>query len=412
MTDKANSPVDEGDALVEAVDDAVSNADRDPARDPEPTVLTEPFRDVAPDPDAARLPPEVPPMPRPAAPKPVRQQRSGWMGAVVGGVLAAGAGYAVAQFVPDGWPIADTSALEAQVATQATELAALQAELARVSELAATPQPVPDSGLADRIAALESATPVPAAPDLSADLTALAARLAALESQPASIGSGPAETGPSTAALAAIEADIAALKSQSTTIPADLATMVAETEQRLAAVQTQAEDLQAEAEAMVRTASRGAALGQLRAALDSGAPFAAALGQLGEAEIPTALSDSATTGVPSLTVLQAAFPDAARAALEASLRADMGSTWSDRVASYLRNQTGARSLTPRDGTDPDAILSRAEAALADGDLGIVLTELSALPPAGLAAMSEWQQMAGTRQSAVQAVARLSESLGE
>ncbi|MBV5276525.1 hypothetical protein JZU56_01410, partial [bacterium] len=66
---------------------------------------------------------------------------------------------------------------------------------------------------------------------------------------------------------------------------------------------------------------------------------------------------------PSAQALQASFPDSARTALEAALRANMGESWSERVGNFLRTQVGVRSLTPRDGPDPDAILSRAEAAL-------------------------------------------------
>lgn len=390
----ANDRPDESDALIQAVDDSLDDVPDVDLPEAEAQVVT-------PEPERTVLPPEVPPIARATPPA---RPRSGLAGAVLGGVLAAGAGFGLAQFVPDGWPIADTSALEAQIAAQTADLAALKSELARVSELAAAPQPMADAGLADRIAALETAAP---AQDTSAEIEALSARLAAIEAMPTGDG-----TGLSNAAVAALQADIAALKTQGSAVPTEIAGLVEATEARLTEVQAQADALKSQSEALALAASRRAALGQLRAALDTGAPFGAALTQLGDAEIPAVLSDNAVAGVPSLTALQASFPDAARAALEASLRADMGESWTERIGAYLRNQTGARSLTPREGTDPDAVLSRAEAALATGDLGATLSELSALPPAGLAAMSRWQLMAGARQSAVQAVASLSETLGE
>ena len=101
---------------------------------------------------------------------------------------------------------------------------------------------------------------------------------------------------------------------------------------------------------------------------------------------------AAETGVPSLATLQDSFAEAARAALEAALRADMGDSWTDRAMSFFRTQTGARSLTPREGSDPDAILSRAEAALAKGDLVTTLAELDSLPEVARTAMADWRSL--------------------
>ena len=89
----------------------------------------------------------------------------------------------------------------------------------------------------------------------------------------------------------------------------------------------------------------------------------------------------------------------------------MGESWTSRVSAFLRNQTGARSLTPREGNDPDAVLSRAEAALGAGDLATVLKELAALPPEGQTAMAAWQARCVTRQAAISAVQSLSASVG-
>jgi hypothetical protein len=111
-------------------------------------------------------------------------------------------------------------------------------------------------------------------------------------------------------------------------------------------------------------------------------------------------------GVPSLAALVDAFPPAARDALDASIRATMGEGALDRVSAFLRVQTGARSLEPRAGDDPDAVLSRAEAALRAGDLETTLAELTALPEAGQAAMADWIQAARTRFEAVEAARAL------
>jgi hypothetical protein len=116
--------------------------------------------------------------------------------------------------------------------------------------------------------------------------------------------------------------------------------------------------------------------------------------------------------VPSLQSLRSTYPDAARAALDAALRANPGDSWTERLSVFLRGQTGARSLTPREGTDPDAVLSRAEAALAAGTLDTALTELDTLPQAGKDAMSTWLTQATQRQQAIAAVTALSASVGQ
>ena len=103
---------------------------------------------------------------------------------------------------------------------------------------------------------------------------------------------------------------------------------------------------------------------------------------------------------------------AARAALDAALRADMGQSWADRATNFLRTQTGARSTTARAGTDPDAVLSRAEAALRAHDLATALTEIAALPAPALAEMAAWQALAETQLAGETAVAGLAAALGQ
>lgn len=333
------------------------------------------------------------PMPNPT-PAPAR--RGGLVGGVLGGLIAAGAGFGVAQYVPDGWPLADTSALTAQLADQAKQIDALKAQI-----------PAPDTALQDRVAALETA----AVPDLSpidARLAALEQRLTAIESMPMGDGASPSAMAAQDAAVKALQAEVQALKTAAT--PAAVQALTAKAEEQLQAAEASAAQIKSDAEALAKTAETRAALGRLQAALDSGAPYAAVLPSL--PDLPAILTDAAETGLPTLADLQDSFPAAARVALEAALRANMGESWSERVTSFLRTQTGARSLEPREGTDPDAILSRAEAALAAGDLPIALTELAALPAEAQAALADWHATAETRIAAAQAVADLAATIGE
>ncbi|MDZ4391722.1 hypothetical protein [Cypionkella sp.] len=307
----------------------------------------------------------------------VPARKSGWLGPILGGVIAAGAGFGLAQYVPGGWPLQDTSALQAALTAQQAETAGLKAQLA---ELSAKPAAAPDAGLTARLTALEGKAAPDIAP-LQQQLTAFEQRLSALEAAPIS------GNAPSAAALAAQKAAADAVLKQA---------------------EETAAQIKADAEATAKAAEARAALGRVQAALDSGAAYASALPALGD--VPAVLSDNAETGVPTLAALQDAFPVAARAALDAALRANMGESWSDRAANFLRTQTGARSLAPREGNDPDAILSRAEAALTGGDIATALTEIATLPPEAQTALADWQALAQKRQAAVAAVAGLAAAM--
>ncbi|MEY4982976.1 MAG: hypothetical protein RIR62_1242 [Pseudomonadota bacterium] len=353
-------------AVVEATDPAQGTVLAESA-------VAEPPRD-----DAPRAEP-------PAAPPRRRSGAGAFFGTVLGGALMFAAGFGLARFQPDLLPVAATGPdLQAALAAQGDEIAALKAALAN------PPVAAPDPALADRLAALEERVQT-----TPADLEA---RLAALESRPAATG------GADPAALEALRAEIAALKSGgAATVQAN--DLAAAAEARLAEVQAAAEALRAETEAATAATRRAAALTRVSAALESGAPFAAALADL-DGDVPPVLAGAAEAGLPTLGSLQESFPAAARQALDAAIHADMGASWTERVGNFLRVQTGARSLEPREGGDPDAILSRAEAAVATGDLTAALTEIAALPEAAQAAMSDWTAAAATRLQAAEAIAAL------
>ena len=315
----------------------------------------------------------------PQAPQRKRRGLAWVIWPLLGGALAAAAGYGVAQYVPNGWPMASVVTLQTQVAELSDQVQALQADLqkadARLASLETAPAPQSDAG---QIAALEL-------------------RLATLESKPMPAGTD-------SAALDQLRTEVAAIKTNgaavmSAQVQADLDAKVQATEAKLTAIEQSA---QAQAAATLTRA----ALGQIAAALDSGAPYPSAIAALAGADIAVVLTDNATAGLPSLQALQASFPDSARAALEAALRANMGESWSERVGNFLRTQVGVRSLTPRDGPDPDAILSRAEAALTAGDVAQALAEMATLPTPAQDALSAWRVRAQLRLDAQAALAAL------
>ncbi len=324
------------------------------------------------------------------------RRRGGFAGAVLGGLIAAGAGFGVAQYVPNGWPLADTSALSVQLAEQAKQIEALRALI-----------PSPDTSLQDRVLALES-LPVADLSPFDARLATLESRLTSIEAMPVGLGASPAAVAAQDGALKALQAEVQALKAAST--PANVQAITAKAEEQLKQAEASAAQIKVDAEALAKAAEARAALGRLQAALDSGAAYAAVLPDL--TALPAILTDNADTGLPTLATLQDGFPEAARAALEAALRANMGESWSERVTSFLRTQTGARSLEPRQGNDPDAILSRAEAALTQGDLPAALAEIATLPPEAQPAMADWRMLAERRLAAAKAVADLAATIGE
>lgn len=142
--------------------------------------------------------------------------------------------------------------------------------------------------------------------------------------------------------------------------------------------------------------------------LDAGQPYDGLVAELaaGGVTVPEALSAPAKDGVQSLDELRAAFTPAARAALADARSADKATG----LVAFLQRQTGARSVTPQEGDSPDAILSRAEAALAGGDVAAALTELDTLPDAAKAALADWEQTAQMRLAAVDAANALQSSV--
>lgn len=364
-------------AVVEATDPSLAEPPEPPRQDMTSEKITE--APVTP------APPPAPPRQSGAA--------GAFFGLVLGGVVAAGAGFGLARFMPDLLPMGSANDLSVTVAAQAEEIAALRAELVAL--------PPPDPQIEARLSALEAAP---------SDGATLDGRLAALEAEIADLRARPA-TGASSASpemlaeLAALKEQVAALGAGGS-VPADVIAAAEAAEARLKAADASATAMAEQAEAAAAAARRGAALDRIAAALDSGAPFASALPELGGADLPPVLVDNAAVGLPTVADLADSFPEAARNALEAALRANMGESWTDRVSSFLRSQTGLRSLTPREGNDPDAVLSRAEAALAQGRVADAITELAAMPEAGKPALADWLALAQTRADAEVAVAAL------
>ncbi len=382
-----------------------------------------------------------------ATPEPQPAKKSG-MGAVFGGLIAGAIGFLAATFgVPEGWPNAtqsEDSELAEQLAAATTGLASaneglaaqtsrsdeLQAELETLKQSIATAsdgqeaapsvdiEPI-NAAIASVTAELGSVTSQvsesaaqfesveSSLAEITSSLSALEEsfggfeeRLAAVEERPSTLtfdGSEAMEAQLQTfraeldAVTAAARAEIEASNERASLIEAEALAAAEEAEAR-------ASQIEAEALAAEELANQRAAVAEIKAALESGGPFNEALAVLPDA--PSELSAVAEEGVTTLASLQSDFPLAARTALASDEAVPEDADAGDKLAAFLRRQTNARSLAPKEGDDTNAILSRAEATLNEGDLEAALAELGSLGEGPKSAMSSWVESAQARVAAL------------
>ncbi len=353
--------------------DTPEDAAPEAATGPEVTPV-EAVVEVTPDPAVQETPISnaPPPVTRPAP-------RSGILGPLLGGALAAIGGFGLSHFnvlglaAPD--QSAEVTALSNRLDTAVAGLEAGQAglgstlrqEISALADRMAAVEARPDadlSGLADLDQRLQAIEALP--PGGDASTTALAAQLADLQRRLDALPAGGANTAEVDAALA-----------------------------RLAEVEAEAQARADAAAAAAESATQARARDVLAAAAATGAAFEAELAAVADPDLQAQLAPFAA-GVASMADLQAAFPDAARAALQVARAADAEAGWSTRLIDFLGAQTGARSLEPREGDSPDAVLSRAEFALGEGRLADALAELDSLTPEVQAPLADWRKLAEAR----------------
>ncbi|WP_143056768.1 COG4223 family protein [Loktanella sp. DSM 29012] len=267
--------------------------------------------------------------------------------------------------------------------------------------------------LRDDIAALPAAAPAPDMTGLEQTVADLQAELTALQDQFADLPTGATDPAAPIIGEAAQDAAVQALSQQIADQTAELQAQRDELQSQLEAIRAEAETIQANAIAGARTETARAALARIQGAVESGAPMAAVLGDLGEAldgPVPDALSAVAEEGVPTMEALREAYPEAARAALQAARQSGEGTETDGGLGGFLRSQLNVRSTAPREGTSADAILSRAEAALRSGRLNDALAEVQTLPETPRAAMTDWITLAEQRAAAIDAVEQIDTNL--
>jgi len=353
---------------------------------------------------------------REAAPRSGGGGGGGFMSTLLGGVAAAAVGagavvyglpqiepYLPAQFRPSAAataPAFDPAPLQAALDAQSAEIADLKAQLAALP----APAPAPAEGASVDLGPFEDALSA-----LRDDLSALDARVLEIEKRPVDGGAA------SATAIDAFERELADLREQfqknrttAEAIDQQIAAATAEMTAKIKAAEDEAAAMRASAAEDARKARAEAAVAALTAAVESDAPAEMAKAQLAAAgvDLPAALKGH----VPTIAELTRAFEPAARVALGAARKEAAGDDTLGKLGAFFLAQTGARSLEPAEGNSPDAILARAGAATAAGDMETALAEVGALPPAAQAALSDWTAMAQARLDATKALADLAQSV--
>jgi len=373
-------------AVTDTTKDKVETASpsKEAEKKAEPTKQTEAPKAA----EASSKPPQTTPQ-EPAKTTQAERQKSGsvFFPMLFGGIIAGAIGFAAAEMNVLGLRPDPTTNADVQTAFEA-DLAAQQARIAALEQ--ATPDTPAASEMPD-MSPVEDALE-----EITANVAALTTRIDEIENRPVR----PAAQAPEVD-TSAFEAELAGLKASVETQRDEIQKLL---ENALSVEEATAQAAQA--------ATAQSAISRIVSAITTGQPFATEVAELqviGTQDVPPALSDVAETGVVTSANLQDRFPDAARAALSAA-RANSPTGEGGGFGNFLKNQLGARSVTPREGDDPDAVLSRAEAAMRDGRLADALTEVQALPAEAKAPLADWIADAQSRQAAQDAVDTLTQRL--
>lgn len=396
---------------------------------PETTELSDP--ETPPGPPRVG-PPTIPPPPPPEPPGNVT--KSAWTAAavaVVAAVVSATAPiWSPALFGPATPPPAQQGS-----STLVDRVTFLEKRLAEVPT--GTAEAI--DGLTKRVEALEK--PVEGAPDPAAAEKAradLLARVDALQQKLDQLAAAPGQPTPQTApqpqpvaqaaapapeALAALESRVAALESAQAavkTLGETVATLLSGAQagaSTVAALQQQVDAVKASLERLRSNDSGAQALslatGQLRGALDTGAPLADTLALLqglaaSDPAVATAVAalQPAAKGVPSRAALATAFVQAAEAARQAD-RPQSGD-WIDRSLSVVGDLVSVRPAPGEvEGSDTNAVLARTEGRLQRGDLAGAVDAVKGLSGPAADAMAGWRGQAEARLAAENALQSLS-----
>jgi hypothetical protein len=313
--------------------------------------------------------------PAPAKP-PAPAEATGGFGvgaALVGGVLGLAAAYGLAYL--GYWPSASAPAVQAdpRLAQFGSAIPELQTVTQTTqSELAALNQ---------RVAGLEKAGGAPVASAPSGELGTIQADIAALTARVDGLGAAPDN--------AVAPADIAALKTAIAGVDAQLAELGARIGTNEAAVRTMESSVSATSAALAQQPADVGAVLQLplilsgfESAFATGRPYETELAALRAAMpdvvVPTEIANGAAKGLVRPDLIAAQFAAVLPAVL-AGRPANPDAGWQDGALDWLRSVVALRPTGQMEGDDPEAIVSRLEAAIARRDYSAAELLLSGLP---------------------------------
>lgn len=334
---------------------------------------------------------------------------------------------------PDLAPIEDRIAkLEATPETPDNS-AALKTLETRLGDLEtkATETPPEVSALADRVAQLEASfkSMAEAAKDGGsvADAAAISQQINEAEKRldakiDQALAEQKTETGADTAAIDALKKELADVEAKLKALTeaelgsgeaAQLLPEIAILDERVGKIESVLPsliDAVEEDAAETKTATLAIAFANLRAAVDSGHPYADELTTLAKLS-PGAgdlgrLLDYEDTGIPTLRELSASFEEVRRTALAAQEPAADASII-DRLMSSAESLVTVRRIDEKaEGNTPDAVLARAAAKLQQGDLGAAVKEVETLEGTPREAYAKWLDAAKARIDAEAALQHL------
>ena len=276
------------------------------------------------------------------------------------------------------------------------------------------------SGLAEKLAQLAAAPPVPAvtampAPQVGADTTAHLASKAQLQTALDDLAALRAK-------LEQLQGNVAqaeAMKQELTQVKSDLAVANTAISGMRGHVQSMADSTQQAAAAEAASRARILAYMQLRSAAASAAPFdkeLASLCTLTQAMPALAaecvkLERAAAGGAATLPMLQGRFavmaPPAERAVAMAEAK-----DWTDRLKVSLDEVVRIRKIGEAGETEMPKLMHDASAALQRGNVAAALAKVQAMPPLAQQALQEWVGDAQLRLEVDAALVRIGTALGQ
>jgi hypothetical protein len=230
-----------------------------------------------------------------------------------------------------------------------------------------------------------------------------------------------AQQASNTKALEALQGELAALKAKLGALAeanlagdsSDLAPQLTTLDQRIAKLEAALPDISAAIDRSAAGAKSGAAaiaFTNLRDAVNAGHFYAAELAVLRSLLPDTdlgALSSHAETGIPTIAELGRDLDKVAEASAAPPPAAPAEASFLDSMIASAKSAVSIRRIgADTTGNEPSAVLARADAALAQGDLAVAIKEVEAMPAPSRDAFAAWLDIARARATANDTLTKL------